>query len=268
MRENVIGRCAMKQLTKINFLIDVFLFLVMAAVGGIGLLMKYRLVSGEERWEIYGSNPELFLWGLGRHQWGDLHLILGYVFWALLVFHILLHWRQITGIFRKLVPGRAGRACLVSGLVLVSLFLLAFAFVGPIEVAGTREAGGRHRIQAENPIVDGIPDWYPVSGSVSGAATGEGSLTPDRRGPGFPVPEREDSPADPGAHQERILDIDGTQTIAGIAARYGIPAAALKESLGLPDDIPDGERLGRLRRRFGFHMSEVESVILAYSGEN
>jgi hypothetical protein len=69
----------MKHKSRINFLIDVVMFLMMMAIAGIGFLMKYVLVPGSERWEKYGSNVDLFLWGWDRHQWGALHLILGYI---------------------------------------------------------------------------------------------------------------------------------------------------------------------------------------------
>lgn len=57
----------MKHKSKINFIIDTIMFIVMMAIGGIGLLMKFILVPGVKRWEIYGSNVDLFLWGWDRH---------------------------------------------------------------------------------------------------------------------------------------------------------------------------------------------------------
>jgi hypothetical protein len=44
---------------KLNLVIDALLLLCMAAMAGIGLLMKYVLVPGFKRWEIYGRNVEL-----------------------------------------------------------------------------------------------------------------------------------------------------------------------------------------------------------------
>ena len=47
--------------SKLNLILDVLLMLCFAAIVGIGLLMKYVLVPGYLRWEIYGRNVSLFL---------------------------------------------------------------------------------------------------------------------------------------------------------------------------------------------------------------
>jgi hypothetical protein len=56
--------------SKLNLIIDALLLVCMAAITGIGLLMKNVLVPGYKRWDIYGRNVELYFWGLDRHQWG------------------------------------------------------------------------------------------------------------------------------------------------------------------------------------------------------
>lgn len=274
----------MKRLTRFNFIIDGLLFLVMALIGGIGLLMKYKLVSGRELWEIYGSNPELYLLGLDRHQWGDIHLYLGYAFFGLLALHIILHWRQVKGIFRKMVPARSWQMALTSGFVVVSLFFLSFAFVSPIDVGPPQL--GRGRFQLGSGIPSGTPgeritsSWAPRNslredGSVlRGRETGIEPLQGDSGSPveaeALPQSESTLSGA-PGLHEdheERTLDINGTYTIGEVAARYGVPAGFIKSSLGISIDIPDSERLGRLRRRYGFFMSDVERIILEYRETN
>jgi hypothetical protein len=54
--------------SKLNLIIDTLLLLCIAAIGGIGFLMKYVLIPGYQRWEIYERNVDLFLWGMGRHE--------------------------------------------------------------------------------------------------------------------------------------------------------------------------------------------------------
>jgi len=49
--------------SKLNLVIDALLLLCLAAIAGIGLLIKYVLVPGYQRWEIYGRNVSLFLLG-------------------------------------------------------------------------------------------------------------------------------------------------------------------------------------------------------------
>ena len=95
--------------SKLNLVIDALLLLCVAAIAGIGLLIKYVLVPGYQRWEIYDRNVDLFFWGLDRHQWGTIHLATGIVFLALLVLHVVLHWSMIVGIYRQLIPNSFAR---------------------------------------------------------------------------------------------------------------------------------------------------------------
>jgi len=112
--------------SKLNLIIDGLLLLCIAGIVGIGLLIKYVLVPGYMRWEIYGRNVEMFFWGLNRHQWGTIHLVIGIVFLALLVLHIVLHWSMIIGIYRKLMPNRFARW--ITALILIFMTILLFAF--------------------------------------------------------------------------------------------------------------------------------------------
>jgi len=114
--------------SKINLIIDTLLLLCMAAIVGIGLLMKNVLVPGYKRWEIYNSNVELYFWGLDRHQWGTIHFITGLVFLALLTLHIALHWSMIVGIYRKLIPNVTARRITAIILLALTIVLIFFSF--------------------------------------------------------------------------------------------------------------------------------------------
>jgi len=107
---------------------------MMIAIGGIGLLMKYVLVPESEKWEIYGDNVDLFLWGWDRHRWGSVHLILGYILLGLLVLHIVFHWKQIISMFTNLIHNKSLRVVLIFLFVPISAVLFLFAFVVDFEV--------------------------------------------------------------------------------------------------------------------------------------
>ncbi len=108
------------------------MLLCMAAIAGIALLMKFVLVPGYQRWEIYGRNVELLFWGLDRHRWGTVHLYIGLFFITLLVLHIVLHWASLVAIFCKLIPNPLTRKVVAVALILVIALLLAFpCFVRP-----------------------------------------------------------------------------------------------------------------------------------------
>ena len=113
---------------KLNLVIDALLLLCIAAIVGIGILIKYVLVPGHLRWEIYGRNVSLFFWGLDRHQWGTIHLVIGIIFLALLVLHIVLHWQMIVGIYRRLIPNRFARWVIALILLIVTVIVFAFSY--------------------------------------------------------------------------------------------------------------------------------------------
>ena len=80
---------------KLNFIIDALMFLLMVAMTGLGFLMKYILVPGKDRPSKFGRQVDLYFMDLDRHEWGKIHLILGFVLLGLLVLHIVLHWKSI-----------------------------------------------------------------------------------------------------------------------------------------------------------------------------
>jgi len=120
--------------SKLNLILDALLLLCIATIGGIGFLMKYVLVPGYQRWEIYNRNVDLFFWGMGRHEWGTIHLVIGFVFLALLVLHIALHWGMLVSIYRTLVPNRFARCVVAVILVCLTILLLIFPFLVQPEI--------------------------------------------------------------------------------------------------------------------------------------
>jgi hypothetical protein len=138
--------------TKLNLIIEALMLLCVAGIGGIGLLMKYVLVPGYQRWDIYGRNVDLFFWGLNRHEWGMIHLVIAFVFLALLVLHNVLHWGVIVGIYRKLVPSRLARCIVAVILICLTILLFIFpVFVKP-EVQERGPGRGRSWRQHEMPL--------------------------------------------------------------------------------------------------------------------
>lgn len=114
--------------SKLNFIVDALMFLLVMAMAGLGFLMNNILVPGQERWVKYGRNVNLTLFGWDRHDWGDLHLDLGLIFLGLLVVHIILHWRQIVGLFQRFVPAERHILVLLV-FVLLAVFLIYFPFL-------------------------------------------------------------------------------------------------------------------------------------------
>jgi hypothetical protein len=138
--------------SKLNLVIDALLLLCIAAIAGIGLLMKYVLVPGYQRWEIYNRNVELFFWGLGRHDWGAIHFVIALVFLALLILHVVLHWEMIVGIYRKLIPRPLVRCITTVVLVSLTILLIVFPYFVKPEIQERGRGMGRGWRQHEMPV--------------------------------------------------------------------------------------------------------------------
>jgi hypothetical protein len=128
--------------SRTNFIIDAAMLLCGAALAGIGLLMKFVLIPGKDRFAVYGRNVDLFFLGLDRHEWGTLHLWLAVLLMALLAVHIVQHFRWITGMAKSMLSGRVSGKVLSAVFLLLCLLAALFAFAVQPEV---REGGGEGR---------------------------------------------------------------------------------------------------------------------------
>jgi len=131
--------------TNVKLIIDGLMFLCMAALAGIGFLMKYVLLSGKEAQAKYDTKVELSLLDLNRHEWGTIHLIIALVLAGLLLLHIILNWKQILNMYHRLIGGQALRRIITAVFVIISLILLILPFVVKPEIQelqrGGREGG-------------------------------------------------------------------------------------------------------------------------------
>lgn len=121
---------------KLNFIIDALMFVVFAAIIFIGLMLGFVIPTGEV------PPPQKYLWGLHRHDWGNIHLYLSLFLIALLIVHVILHWSWIKTTAKKYM----GHASMLWTLVFASvvlLFLLWFFYPKGIPRAGhTQHTGG------------------------------------------------------------------------------------------------------------------------------
>ncbi len=116
--------------TTINFTIDAVGFVGFVFLITTGVLVRYVLPPGSGRRAV--------LWGMNRHEWGDLHFWIAIAFFCVLGLHLFLHWRWIVHMVRgKPQEGSGLRFAL--GLVGI-LAVLAIAITpvgGSVEQSGT-----------------------------------------------------------------------------------------------------------------------------------
>jgi hypothetical protein len=104
------------------------LWLLFCSLSGTGLMLAYRLPPGSR------GGRGLSVLGWSRHDWGDLHKWLSFAFLALVVLHMILHWRWFWQIAcrKRAWPLLAG--------ILAGLMLLSGILFLPVE----RESGAPH----------------------------------------------------------------------------------------------------------------------------
>jgi hypothetical protein len=141
--------------SKLIIIIDALMFLCLMAMAGLGFLVRYILPSGRDAWAKYGSNLQFSWLGWDRHDWGDIHLYLAFVLLTLLVIHLILHWRQILGLFQRLVPDAQRRHRIALVFLLLSLLLIYFPFL--ISPDRHERGGGRGRGGGSDSQLHGSP---------------------------------------------------------------------------------------------------------------
>jgi len=228
--------------SKLNLSIDIIMLLLLMPMAGIGLMIKYVLLPGTERNERYGSDVDLEFMGLTRHEWGFVHLIISIVFLVLLLIHIILHWKMIVCVFRRMVPNKMTRilsATLITG---AGVLLIAFPLFVKPEIV-TRESLHLNRKFKQ----EVAPEEVQNKGTNDSVA-----------------PPLSDMNKQEQTLSETMLadhEINGTQTLQFIADKYGIPAEKLAADLNIPME-QTGQRLGRLRKQYSFTMDDVRNSVL------
>jgi hypothetical protein len=79
--------------TLVNVIIDLVATHLLLGMVATGYLLRFPLPPG--------SNKILTLWGLSRHQWGDIHFWISLGLLAVLVIHLALHWNWIVTVIGK-----------------------------------------------------------------------------------------------------------------------------------------------------------------------
>lgn len=121
---------------ELNFLIDTLAFFHFLCLVSTGLLI-YLIIP---------PASGLAVWGMDRHEWGDIHFWIALTFLLLMTIHFFLHWRWIkTKVKGNSKDARISktRTIIAILLILFVLFLLVAPFLSPVQ-----KSGGGHGRQA------------------------------------------------------------------------------------------------------------------------
>ncbi len=104
---------------KVVMFIDILAFISFVFVVSTGVLMRYVLPHGSGRY--------IEIFGMSRHEWGEIHFYITFIFLTVLATHLILHWKFIQKVFQ----GRAKESSssrLILGLIgLIAILALAAA---------------------------------------------------------------------------------------------------------------------------------------------
>ena len=239
--------------TSLFLLVDVLMFIFLALMSGLGLMIKYVLVPGSKRWDIYGRNVDLSFLGIDRHGWGTVHLIFAMIFVGLLVLHIILHWKCLVNYLCRIVKTKALANFLILMFAVVLFFLVIFPFM--IELKVTELGDGRDRFLhgPDQAQPADIKQGRDASALEEGEAARASNVTAD--GAGHDT-EHHDIDAD--------IEVLGSMSLINVSLKYNVPVSHILDELDLPSGVSGNEQLGRLRRLYGFKMSDIELIIHNY----
>lgn len=247
---------------KINLVIDGIMFIVIMVVAGLGFLMKWVLLPGHRINEVYGTNTDLLFWGLDRHQWGAIHLYLALLLVFLLVLHIVLHWDMIVCIFRQMIPSKVTRWIIASALGVLGFFLALSPLNIKPEIV-TLQRSYRNRVPERS-----LTDTRAFESTMPEEKSNDAVISTEPQTQQLPEisasrsREAEKTGSEPDRLHVNQADIDGTMTLGEISARYNISINELAKVINVPAQYAN-ERLGRLKRIYGFEMDDLREFVSA-----
>ena len=158
----------MKRSTWIS-VIDVFAFVSFLFLIATGVLIRYVLPPGSggvashvDAGRRVLQKPVSLVWGLTRHEWGDIHFWLSVIFLIVVALHLLIHWKWIRVSFKGR-DARGSRLQIAIGLsALAGLLALAVA-----PLLSPKKTVPRQELQAERGLIetDQAPDQEAVTGT-------------------------------------------------------------------------------------------------------
>jgi len=127
----------------LNVMVDALLVIAIFSVAFMGILLGFFVGRGSV------PQAEKYLWGLHRHDWGDLHLIFSMALVGLVVLHFFLHVGWVRSTSKRLLGlhwlASLAVLLLIAAGILCGAILLKRAYPGRWgdEERGPGKGGGR-----------------------------------------------------------------------------------------------------------------------------
>jgi hypothetical protein len=231
----------------LNLIIDGILFVLMGLLTGVGLLIKYVLLSGEDRWIKYGKNVNITFLDLDRHQWGKIHLIVAIILIVFLILHIVFHWKMIVCLCKGFISNKIFRILVVLVLTILTIVFTVFPFFIKTTIDDLDSGSERFNVYSEHANSDTIIDLKNTKKIKSSVV----AIVDEKH-------KDEHHNIDPS------IEVKGFMTLQEVSDKYEVPCAKIKEALDIPISTSNTRNLGYLRKQYNFKMSDVELIIVNY----
>ena len=111
-------------------LIDISALISFIFVVSTGVLMRYVLPPR--------SGQSIEILGMSRHEWGDIHFYITFIFLVILSIHLLLHWKFFLHVFQKGIKSSETYRLVLGIVALIAVLALAVTpFIAPKEYSET-----------------------------------------------------------------------------------------------------------------------------------
>jgi hypothetical protein len=192
--------------TSLNFVIDAVAFAGFLLLATTGVLMAYRLPPGSGGRDGFGGGRgesqrsiEL-LWGLTRHEWGDVHYWMAIALMAVLAVHLFLHWSWIVGVVRGRPTSASPQRLALGAVGLISVVILSLLPFWSATTTATRS-----ELREQQGVASDVE-------SIRGSMTLEQIAAETGTTVAFLLEELEFPPdTDPGSRAGRLLREHGLQ---------------------------------------------------------
>lgn len=237
---------------KLKYLTDVILFVAIFIVACTGTIMAFFTDSGPSALEA-----DKYFLELHRHQWGNIHFIFSLVLVGFAIIHLILEWGWIKVQTKKILKSSWN----LITLVLVALLILII-FYSLTDKESTEYSGYGKGRKFKNRMIQ-----YEQSTSDQTQEL-EKKKTPktieDKPSTSTQIRENEKKvAAKTTEHEHSTLEeeINGRMSLIDIQNKLGISARTIADRLELPSGIDYYEKLGRLRRVYGFTMQKLRDIV-------
>ena len=220
--------------TTVNPLVDSFAAFLFVGMIATGYILYFTLPPG--------TNKSLSLWGLSRHQWGQVHFWISVGLLAVLLAHVALHWQWILAIASQRLglarnPSRRPvRIGVITLLALVAIFGL-FAWVTEVSVTEQDDpdcppdeapAGARSPSAGPGTQVNFWKEVYPIFETsclrCHGPGRSQGGFRVDRRADYFGKSGKTVFVVPGKSTESPLIDIVlGRRTEMAMAASHKLP---------------------------------------------